>query len=83
MASPFEALVCLDKKVRTGLSEDAGTALEVSLSWAPAVDYEAVVLVMKNATRWRITPTGGAEQTAPRTDTDKPGDFFVDDTVPF
>ena len=62
--TPDEGSVCLDKKVRTGLTEPVGTSLDVSLSWTPAADYDAVVLVFKDATRWRIEPTGLSEQTA-------------------
>lgn len=61
--TPAGASVCFDKKVRTGLTSAIGTPLNVSLSWTPAVAYDAVVLVFKNATRWRIEPIGLSEQT--------------------
>ena len=61
--TPSEASTVVDKNVRTGVSEDVGTALSVALSWTDGVDYDAVALVLENATAWRIEPTGQSEQT--------------------
>ena len=40
--TPAGVSVCLDKKVRTGLTSAIGTPLNVSLSWTPAVAYDSV-----------------------------------------
>lgn len=60
--SPVAASVSIDKNVRTGIAVE-GAALTVSLSWTVGVDYDAVALVLKDAVRWRIEPTGLSEQT--------------------
>ena len=60
--TPSAASVSIDKNVRTGVTAEGG-GLTVSLSWTGGVDYDAVALVFKDATRWRIEPTGQSEQT--------------------
>ena len=60
--TPEAASVVFDKNVRTGIASE-GSALTVSLSWTGGVDYDAVALVLKDATSWRIEPTGRSEQT--------------------
>ena len=60
--TPSAASVSIDKNVRTGIAAEGG-ALTVTLSWSGGVDYDAVALVLKDATRWRIEPTGQSEQT--------------------
>jgi len=61
ITSPLEnedASLCLDKKVRTGLTRASGTPLQVMLEMNPAVSYDAVVLVFEGATAWSVQPTG-------------------------
>ena len=43
-----------DRNIRTGLA--AGS--DITVSWDTAVPYDAVVLILQNATGWTITPTG-------------------------
>ena len=57
LPSNEDVLLCLDKKVRTGLTIVSGSPL-VRLSWNSAIELDAVVLVLKDADEWSIQLSG-------------------------
>ena len=56
-----DRVVCVDKKVRTGFSSDSGN-VAVRLTLPSGVSYDAVALVFRDASTWKIHPNGLEER---------------------